>query len=129
MRMLEKKPSDCSPSLDALLHVDTRGTMTALAGGVTTVTACGRGAGDQALGTTRVGGLPLLAVAEQLGRLITESVRARDDEEVRRAGYRIRDGKGFTSFGIGATITRVVDAVRDDGRAAEIREATTSIGY
>ncbi len=65
----------------------------------------------------RVGGLPLLAVAEQLGRPITDAVRARIDEDVRRAGYRILEGKGFTSFGIGAAIARVVDAVRDDERA------------
>jgi L-lactate dehydrogenase len=67
--------------------------------------------------SARVGGLPLLAVAEQLGRPITDAVRARIDEDVRRAGYRILEGKGFTSFGIGAAIARIVDAVRDDERA------------
>ena len=75
--------------------------------------------------SARVGGLPLLAVAEQLGRPITPAVRARIDEEVRRAGYRILEGKGFTSFGIGAAIARVVDAVRDDERAVLTVSART----
>jgi L-lactate dehydrogenase len=75
--------------------------------------------------SARVGGLPLLAVAEQLGRPITPAVRARIDEEVRRAGYRILEGKGFTSFGIGAAIARIVDAVRDDERAVLTISART----
>jgi L-lactate dehydrogenase len=75
--------------------------------------------------SARVGGLPLLAVAEQLGRPITPAVRARIDEEVRRAGYRILEGKGFTSFGIGAAIARIVDAVRDDERAVLTVSART----
>jgi len=75
--------------------------------------------------SARVGGLPLLAVAEQLGRPIASAVRARIDEDVRRAGYRILEGKGFTSFGIGAAIARVVDAVRDDERAVLTVSART----
>ncbi len=75
--------------------------------------------------SARVGGLPLAAVAEQVGRPITDAVRARIDEEVRRAGYRILEGKGFTSFGIGAAIARIVDAVRDDERAVLTVSART----
>ena len=75
--------------------------------------------------SARVGGMPLLAVAEQLGRPITPAVRARIDEDVRRAGYRILEGKGFTSFGIGAAIARIVDAVRDDERAVLTVSART----
>ncbi|HMS03001.1 MAG TPA: L-lactate dehydrogenase [Gemmatimonadaceae bacterium] len=75
--------------------------------------------------SARVGGMPLLAVAEQLSRPIASAVRARIDEDVRRAGYRILEGKGFTSFGIGAAIARVVDAVRDDERAVLTVSART----
>ncbi len=66
--------------------------------------------------TARIGGLPLGLVGEQLERPITREVRDRIDQSVRRAGYRILEGKGFTSFGVAAGIARIVDAIRDDDR-------------
>jgi L-lactate dehydrogenase len=67
--------------------------------------------------TVRIGGLPLGLVAAQLDRPITRELRAGIDAKVRRAGYRIIEGKGFTAFGVAAGIARIVDAVRDDERA------------
>jgi L-lactate dehydrogenase len=67
--------------------------------------------------TVHVGGIPLVSVAEQVGRPITDSVKARIDEHVRRAAYRIIEGKGTTNFGIGGTLASLVRAIRDDERA------------
>jgi L-lactate dehydrogenase len=64
-----------------------------------------------------VAGMPLASVAEKVGRPITDSVKMHVDERVRRAAYRIIDGKGTTNFGIGATLARLVRAIRDDERA------------
>ena len=41
-------------------------------------------------------------------------MKARIDDGVRRAAYRIIEGKGATYHGIGAGIARIVSAVRDD---------------
>lgn len=62
----------------------------------------------------RVGGQPLSQGAETLGTPITDDVRARIDEGVRRAAYRIISGKGATWYGIGAGLARIVQAIRDD---------------
>jgi L-lactate dehydrogenase len=67
--------------------------------------------------SARVGGVPLDAFAGEGERAVTDAVRARIDEGVRRAAYRIIAGKGATWFGIGAGLTRVVEAVRDDERS------------
>ena len=66
--------------------------------------------------SSRIGGLPLAEVGEQLGRPLDKAARERIDQDVRRAGYRILEGKGFTSFGVAAGIARIVDAIRDDER-------------
>ncbi len=55
--------------------------------------------------------------AEQVGRPVTEAVRGEIDQLVRRAAYRIIDGKGATWYGIGAGLARIVRAIRDDPRA------------
>ncbi|MBV8231793.1 MAG: L-lactate dehydrogenase [Planctomycetaceae bacterium] len=65
----------------------------------------------------QVGGVPLASVAEKAGRPITDGLKAQIDEKVRRAAYRIIEGKGTTNFGIGATLARLVRAIRDDERA------------
>ena len=65
-----------------------------------------------------VGGVPISDFAEQCGRPITEEVKARIDEGVRRAAYRIIQGKGATYHGIGGGLARIVRAIRDDERAA-----------
>jgi L-lactate dehydrogenase len=64
-----------------------------------------------------VGGTPLAECAEMLGVEITDAVRARIDDGVRRAAYRIIAGKGATWYGIGAGLARIVQAIRDDQRA------------
>jgi L-lactate dehydrogenase len=66
--------------------------------------------------SAKVGGIPLLEFAEQVRRPITAEVKARIDEGVRRAAYRIIEGKGATYYGIGAGLSRIVSAIRDDER-------------
>ena len=67
--------------------------------------------------SAKVGGIPLLDFAAQTGRAITPEVMARIDDGVRRAAYRMIEGKGATYFGIGAGLSRIVGALRDDERA------------
>ena len=62
----------------------------------------------------KIGGVPVIEFAEQMGRRITDDVKARIDDGVRRAAYRIIEGKGATYYGIGAGIARIAKAIRDD---------------
>jgi len=62
----------------------------------------------------KIGGVPVIEFAEQIGRRITDDVKAKIDDGVRRAAYRIIEGKGATYYGIGAGIARIAKAVRDD---------------
>ncbi len=62
----------------------------------------------------KIGGAPVIEFAEQIDRRITDDVRARVEDGVRRAAYRIIDGKGATYFGIAAGIARIAKAIRDD---------------
>lgn len=55
--------------------------------------------------------------ADQVGAPITDAVRQEIDGLVRRAAYRIIEGKGATWYGIGAGLARIVQAIRDDQRA------------
>jgi L-lactate dehydrogenase len=64
-----------------------------------------------------VGGVPLVDFAEQIDKPVTPEVRSRIDEGVRRAADRIIEGKGATYYGIGAGLSRIVSAIRDDERA------------
>jgi L-lactate dehydrogenase len=66
--------------------------------------------------SARVGGVPITDFAEQVGRPLTKEVITRMDEGVRRAAYRIIEGKGATYHGIGAGLARIVRAIRDDER-------------
>jgi L-lactate dehydrogenase len=66
--------------------------------------------------SARVGGLPLEDFARQRGAALVEADRARIDDGVRRAAYRIIEGKKATYFGIGAGLARLAEAVRDDER-------------
>jgi L-lactate dehydrogenase len=65
----------------------------------------------------RVGSEPLASVAAQLGAAITADVRARIDDGVRGAAYRIIAGKGATNYGIGAGLARIVQAIGRDEQA------------
>ncbi len=62
----------------------------------------------------KIGGVPVIEFAEQVGRRITNDIKARIDDGVRRAAYRIIEGKGATYYGIGAGIARIANAIRDD---------------
>jgi len=62
------------------------------------------------------GGIPVAEVAAQLGRPLDDAARATIDESVRRAAYRIIDGKGATWFGIGAGLSRIIRAIDKDER-------------
>lgn len=67
--------------------------------------------------SARVGGVLLADFAGQTGRALTDEVKSGIDDGVRRAAYRIIEGKGATYYGIGAGIAKIVSAVRDDERA------------
>jgi L-lactate dehydrogenase len=66
--------------------------------------------------SAKVGGVPVMDFAEQVGRPLTEEAKAGIDEGVRRAAYRIIEGKGATYHGIGAGLARILRAIRDDER-------------
>jgi L-lactate dehydrogenase len=58
-----------------------------------------------------VGTLPLTDFAAQIASPVTQQIKDQIDEGVRRAAYRIIQGKGATWFGIGAGIARIAKAV------------------
>jgi L-lactate dehydrogenase len=62
----------------------------------------------------KVGGVPVTEFAAQIGRPITEDIKATIDDNVRNAAYRIIEGKGATYYGIGAGIARITSAIGDD---------------
>jgi L-lactate dehydrogenase len=64
-----------------------------------------------------VGGLPLDRFAERVGRPLDAAARRAIDEGVRRAAYRIIEGKGATWYGIGAGLARIVQAIGADEAA------------
>lgn len=63
------------------------------------------------------GSVPVASVAAQMGRPLTEEIRAQIDDDVRNAAYRIIEGKGSTYYGIGAGLSRLVKAISLDQRA------------
>jgi L-lactate dehydrogenase len=65
----------------------------------------------------QVGVFPLASYAEQVGRPVTGQVQQQTDEKVRRAAHHIIEGKGATYFGIGASLARIVQAIRNDEKA------------
>jgi L-lactate dehydrogenase len=66
--------------------------------------------------SAKVGGVPVGDFATQVGKPITTEVKSRIDDGVRRAAYRIIEGKGATYYCIGAGLSRMVNAIRDDER-------------
>jgi len=66
--------------------------------------------------SAKAGGVPLADFAQQTGRSLTPEVTARIDDGVRRAAYRIIQGKKASYYGIGAGLSRIVKAIRDDER-------------
>ena len=65
----------------------------------------------------RVGGLPIRAFAAQQRSALTDAARQEIDTGVRRAAYRIIEGKAATYFGIGAGISRIVRSILSDDHA------------
>lgn len=77
----------------------------------------------------RAGSVPIAAFAAQVGAAVTDDIRARIDEGVRRAAYRIIEGKGATWHGIGAGLARIVRAIAaDEGAVLSVSTLTTDIG-
>ena len=64
-----------------------------------------------------VGGTPLAEFCRQQQITLDDAVRARIDEQVRRAAYKIIAGKGATYYGIGSALARIVDVVLRDQRS------------
>jgi L-lactate dehydrogenase len=66
--------------------------------------------------SARVGGVPVDEFAAQLGLMHDRDFRNRIDDGVRCAAQRIIAGKKATYFGIGAGLSRLAEAIRDDER-------------
>ena len=55
--------------------------------------------------------------AAQRGRPLTDEIKARIDEDVRRAAYHIIEGKKATYYGIGSALARITDVILRDQSA------------
>jgi L-lactate dehydrogenase len=66
--------------------------------------------------SVKVGGMPIADFARQRDQHLTEEVVAGIGDGVRKAAYRIIEGKGATYFGIGAGLAHIIQAIRDDER-------------
>ena len=66
--------------------------------------------------SAKVGGISLEEFAAQRGLPTDGGMKARVDDGVRRAAYRIIEGKKATYFGIGAGLARITEAISDDER-------------
>lgn len=66
--------------------------------------------------SAQIGGVNLGEFARQEGKTLTDEVKARIDDGVRRAAYRIIAGKQATYYGIGAGLSRLARAVRNNER-------------
>ncbi|SMP61513.1 L-lactate dehydrogenase [Neorhodopirellula lusitana] len=62
-------------------------------------------------------GLSLEEFSEVRGIELNDAVRKSIDERVRKAAYRIIEGKGATYYGIGSALARIVDVVLHDQRS------------
>jgi len=67
--------------------------------------------------SARAGSVPLESFAAQVSAALTEDVRQRIDNGVRRAAYTIIEGKGATWYGIGGGLARIVAAIAGDEQA------------
>lgn len=64
-----------------------------------------------------IGGMPLKEFIQRRGVELSDDVRRKIDEGVRRAAYTIINGKGATYYGIGSALSRIVNAILHDQRA------------
>lgn len=68
--------------------------------------------------TMTVAGMPLDEFCATLGgKVLSDDDRREVDDAVRRAAYRIIEGKGSTYYGVGAALARIVDTVLSDRRS------------
>ncbi|MGH6895051.1 MAG: L-lactate dehydrogenase [Geminicoccaceae bacterium] len=58
-----------------------------------------------------VGGIPVDELARQIGRPLDDALKTRIDQGVRRAAYRIIEGKGATWYGIAGGLTRIIQSI------------------
>jgi L-lactate dehydrogenase len=65
-----------------------------------------------------VGGIAVDRLAAQIGRPLDGEVRATIDRGVRRAAYRIIEGKGATWYGIAGGLTRIIQSIGGDENSA-----------
>jgi len=63
------------------------------------------------------GAMPVAAFADEVGRPLTDAVRAEIDQGVRGAAGKIIKGKGATWYGIAGGLARIAQAISDDERA------------
>lgn len=63
-----------------------------------------------------VAGIPLAQFATACGRPLTPEIKDRIDHDVRRAAYRIINGKSATCYGIGAALARLSRCILYDER-------------
>lgn len=64
-----------------------------------------------------VANYPLEQFCQTHGIALNDTIRADIDERVRRAAYRIINGKGATYYGIGSALARITEAILNDQRA------------
>ena len=67
--------------------------------------------------SAKIGPVQLVEFAAQVGRPIDPAMRSDIEGRVRNAAYNIIEGKGATYYGIGAGLSRIVSAIRDDEQA------------
>jgi L-lactate dehydrogenase len=60
------------------------------------------------------GGIPVDELARQVGRPLDDVAKARIDQGVRRAAYRIIEGKGATWYGIAGGLARIIQSIGGD---------------
>jgi L-lactate dehydrogenase len=65
-----------------------------------------------------VGGITVDKLARQIGRPLDDDAKARIDRGVRRAAYRIIEGKGATWYGIAGGLTRIVQSIGGNENSA-----------
>jgi L-lactate dehydrogenase len=66
--------------------------------------------------SAKAAGVPIETFAHQTGKTMCAETKARIEEKVRRAAYRIIEGKKATYYGIGAGLASIAKAIRDDER-------------
>ena len=66
--------------------------------------------------SAKAAGVPIETFASQTGRHLPAESKSYIEEKVRRAAYRIIEGKKATYYGIGAGLASIVKAIRDDER-------------